>query len=48
MCFHFDIPNSGIISQWLQTFEKQGIDGLLPKPKGRPRMKPTYHRSTFE
>lgn len=41
-CFHFDIPNSGIISQWLKTFEKQGIDGLLSKPKGRPRMKPTY------
>ncbi|MGY6088894.1 IS3 family transposase [Avibacterium paragallinarum] len=38
-CFRFDIPSSGIISQWLQIFEKQGIDGLLLKPKGRPSMK---------
>ncbi|WP_017805475.1 helix-turn-helix domain-containing protein [Avibacterium paragallinarum] len=38
-CFRFDIPSSGIISQWLQRFEKQGIDGLLLKPKGRPSMK---------
>ncbi|AZI13226.1 IS3 family transposase [Avibacterium paragallinarum] len=37
--FRFDIPSSGIISQWLQRFEKQGIDGLLLKPKGRPSMK---------
>ncbi|KKB02050.1 transposase [Avibacterium paragallinarum] len=27
------------MSQWLQRFEKQGIDGLLLKPKGRPSMK---------
>ncbi|MCK3655315.1 hypothetical protein A4G19_05945 [Pasteurellaceae bacterium Macca] len=38
-CLHFGIANSGIISQWLQAFEKQGINGLLPKPKGRPVMK---------
>ncbi|VGM96211.1 Transposase and inactivated derivatives [uncultured Avibacterium sp.] len=38
-CFRFDIPSSGIISQWLQRFEKQGIDGLLLKPKGRPSTK---------
>ncbi|OOS07207.1 hypothetical protein B0188_01050 [[Haemophilus] felis] len=30
------------ISQWLQAFEKQGINGLFPKPKGRPAMKPKY------
>lgn len=41
-CFHFGIANSGIISQWLQAFDKQGINGLLPKPKGRPSMKPKY------
>ncbi|POY44341.1 hypothetical protein C3007_05900 [Avibacterium gallinarum] len=41
-CFHFDISNSGISSQCLQTFEKQSIDVLLPKPKGWPIMKLTY------
>lgn len=41
-CLHFGIANSGIISQWLQAFERQGINGLMPKPKGRPSMKPKY------
>ena len=40
--FHFGIASSGIISQWLKAFEKQGINGLLPKPKGRLTMKPKY------
>lgn len=39
---HFAIPNHGIISQWLHAFDKQGINGLLPQPKGRPVMKPKY------
>ncbi|VEI46390.1 transposase [Actinobacillus equuli] len=26
----------------MQAFEEQGINGLLPKPKGRPTMKPKY------
>ena len=38
----FGIPNRGVISQWLQAFDKQGINGLLPKPKGRSSMKPKY------
>ena len=41
-CLHFGIANSGIVSQWLKAFEKQGINGLIPKPKGRPTMKPQY------
>ena len=41
-CLHFGIANSGVVSQWLQAFEKQGINGLMPKPKGRPTMKPKY------
>ena len=41
-CLHFGIANSAAVSQWLQAFEKQGIHGLLPKPKGRPTMKPKY------
>ena len=39
---HFGIPNDGIISQWLNAFEKHGITGLYPKPKGRSSMKPKY------
>ena len=35
-CLHFGIVNSGIIIQWLQALERQGINGLMPKPKGRP------------
>ena len=41
-CLHFGIANSGVVNQWLQAFEKQGINGLIPKPKGRPTMKPKY------
>lgn len=41
-CLYFGIANSGVVSQWLQAFEKQGINGLIPKPKGRPTMKPKY------
>lgn len=41
-CFMFGISHSGVISQWLHAFEKQGTNGLLPKPKGRPSMKPKY------
>ena len=41
-CLHFGITNSGVVSQWLQAFENQGINGLIPKPKGQPTMKPKY------
>ena len=41
-CLYFGIANSATVSQWLQAFEKQGINGLIPKPKGRPTMKPKY------
>ncbi|MGX3066615.1 helix-turn-helix domain-containing protein, partial [Ursidibacter arcticus] len=34
-CFHFGITHSSVISNWLQRFNKQGIKGLFPKPKGR-------------
>ncbi|HHE9970706.1 TPA: helix-turn-helix domain-containing protein [Haemophilus influenzae] len=39
---HFGITNSGVVSQWLQAFEKQGINGLILKSKSRPIMKPKY------
>ncbi|EOX4852091.1 TPA: helix-turn-helix domain-containing protein [Haemophilus influenzae] len=42
---HFGITNSGVVSQWLQAFEKQGINGLILKPKSRPIMKPKYPKT---
>ena len=33
-----------MISQWLQAFEKQGINGLISKSKGRPIMQPKYSK----
>ncbi|MFC0323012.1 helix-turn-helix domain-containing protein, partial [Gallibacterium melopsittaci] len=40
---HFGIANSAVISQWLKSFQQCGIEGLHPKPKGRPAMKkPRY------
>ena len=43
---YFGIANSSVISWWLQAFEKQGINGLMPNPKGRPTMKPKYPKMT--
>lgn len=31
-----------MINWWLRVFEKQGINGLIPKPKDRPTIKPKY------
>lgn len=39
---HFGLPTDSLVSQWLKAFLKSGINGLLPKPKGRPSMKPKY------
>lgn len=39
---HFAIPNESMVYQWLQAFQKDGINGLIAKPKGRPSMKPKY------
>ena len=39
---YFGIANSSVINRWLRVFEKQGINGLIPKPKDRPTMKPKY------
>ncbi len=41
-CLHFGIANSGVVSQWFQAFKKQGINGLMPKSKGRPTRKLKY------
>lgn len=39
---HFGLPHKSIVYQWLQAFEKDGINGLKPKRKGRATMKPKY------
>ena len=39
---YFGIASGGTISQWLKAFRKNSINGLHPKPKGRPSMKPKY------
>ena len=41
---YFGIVNSSVISRWLQAFEKQGINGLISKSKGRPIMQPKYSK----
>lgn len=33
----FCIPSESVIIKWQQDFLKFGVDGLLPKPKGRPK-----------
>ena len=30
------IPNSGLIVQWVSAFRKYGLEGISEKPKGRP------------
>ena len=39
---YFGIASGVTISQWLKAFRKNSINGLHPKPKGRPSMKPKY------
>ncbi|OZN48236.1 hypothetical protein CF595_11355 [Gallibacterium anatis] len=36
---YFGIANPSTIHQWLKSFQQCGIEGLHPKPKGRPAMK---------
>ncbi|OBX00694.1 hypothetical protein QV05_07175, partial [Gallibacterium genomosp. 1] len=35
---YFGIANPSTIHQWLKSFQQCGIEGLHPKPKGRPAM----------
>ena len=39
---YFGIASGGTLSQWLKAFRRNGINGLNPKPQGRPSMKPKY------
>lgn len=35
-CSRFDIRNECTINRWMQDYERQGVEGLKSKPKGRP------------
>lgn len=34
---HFKIKEPGMLIRWLRQFQAEGIEGLQPKPKGRPK-----------
>ncbi|WP_411843791.1 helix-turn-helix domain-containing protein [Salinicoccus sp. HZC-1] len=34
----FNLNNPALILHWMKTFQKDGVEGLKPKPKGRPSM----------
>jgi transposase len=34
----FNLRGCGTISRWERLYHEQGLDGLKPKPKGRPKM----------
>ncbi len=34
----FILNNPSLILRWMKAFSEQGIEGLKPKPKGRPSM----------
>jgi transposase len=43
-CLEFNIPSLSIIINWQQRFDQYGIEGLLDKPRGRPKSM-TYKRA---
>lgn len=46
----FRLNNPSLIHRWMKTFNEQGIEGLKPKPKGRPSMskKPNKQKNKEE
>lgn len=43
-CLRFNIPDCAIVVKWKKDFANFGIDGLQPKPKGRPISMSDYKR----
>ncbi|WP_404458823.1 helix-turn-helix domain-containing protein [Oceanobacillus kapialis] len=41
----FNLNNPSLIRRWMKDFKKQGIEGLEPKPKGRPSMSKKPNKS---
>lgn len=44
VCLKFNIPDAAIVIKWQRDFATFGIEGLLPKPKGRPKSMSDYKR----
>jgi transposase len=40
----FNIPTRSIIAKWQRDFTNFGVEGLLPKPKGRPKSMDNFKR----
>jgi transposase len=43
-CLKFNITSESVIIKWQKDFTTFGIDGLHPKPKGRPKSMSDYKR----
>jgi transposase len=43
-CLKFNIPDAAIILKWQKDFANFGLDGLQPKPKGRPESMNNFKR----
>ena len=43
-CLEFNIPTKSTIIKWQKDFTTFGIEGLKPKPKGRPKSMSDYKR----
>lgn len=43
-CLRFNIPDVSIIVKWKKDFANFGVEGLQPKPKGRPISMSDYKR----
>ena len=43
-CLKFNIPTNSIIVKWKKDFANFGIEGLQPKPKGRPKSMDNFKR----
>lgn len=43
-CLRFNIPDSAIIVKWKRDFTNFGVEGLQPKPKGRPKSMNNFKR----
>lgn len=43
-CLKFNIPDSAIIVKWKKDFTNFGVEGLQPKPKGRPKSMSDFKR----
>lgn len=41
---HFDISSPSLITQWFKKYNQSNQQGLIPKPKGRPRLMKTLSK----